>query len=590
MAAPLSFVRRLHRLQRISPRGSARDVSLRILVRVARELFPQLPMPSYRHRLPRTPKLDRTIDGMVAFLVQQPFEEAAYYISCIYSGLCDTAVRRDFAMFFTPPALARHIVERAIKSAGSLRSLRLMDPACGGAAFLLPSVIALRSFLRSQGVGSDGIVRAVNRQIIGIERDRTLAELSRQFIRMAVATEIQASQLEIGPVIRVGNTLELLCRGTFPRTDVVLCNPPYRKIKATELAWHRQRFPDAIALQPNLYAIFMHAALQLTAPGGVIALLTPTSYFSGPSYEPVRRAYTQRASVDRIDLVHERDNLFLGVEHDVAALIARRRVTSPPQQKPVVASWNEQDGWTRVGTVAVAKDGAPWLLPRDAASSQALVIAQHAAWSLADYGYRARVGAYVWNRDKRKKVSSWPKGRDRNRTVPLVWATQIGQDGKFRFVSRSSKERRARYIRLRPGDRRGVINRDCVILQRTSSRGQRRRLVAAVLPRAFARKFGGFIAENHVIILEPTGPSSALSRGMLARLLNSEFMRDLYSTTSGTASVTTTGLHALPLPDPHVLKELLKAKCQFEEAVRRSFAPRAGRGVEACSDAQAITS
>lgn len=302
MAAPLSFVRRLHGLQRISPRGSARDISLQILVRVARELFPQLPMPSYRHRLSSTPRLGRTIDGMVDFVVQQPFEEAAYYISCIYSGLCDVAVRRDFAMFFTPPALARHIVERAIKSAGSLRSLRLMDPACGGAAFLLPSVVALRDFLRSQEVGPDGIIRAVNRQIIGIERDRTLAELSRQFIRMAVANEIQASQLEIGPVIRVGNTLELLCRGTLPRTDVVLCNPPYRKIKATELAWHRQRFADAIALQPNLYAMFMHAALQLTAPGGVIALLTPTSYFSGPSYEPVRRAYRSRVQKNATDV------------------------------------------------------------------------------------------------------------------------------------------------------------------------------------------------------------------------------------------------------------------------------------------------
>jgi adenine-specific DNA-methyltransferase len=407
---------------------------------------------------------------------------------------------------------------------------------------------------------------------------------------MALASEIQASRLEIGPIIRVGNTLEMLCSGALPRTDLVLCNPPYRKIKATELAWHKQRFADAIALQPNLYAIFMHAVLQLTVPGGVIALLTPTGYFSGPSYEPIRRAYTQRASVERIDLVHERDNLFLGVEHDVAVLVARRRVTSPPQQRPIVAAWNERDGWTRVGTVAVPKHGAPWFLPRDAASTQALVTAQHAAWSLADYGYRARVGSYVWNRDKRKKVSSWPRGRDRARTVPLVWATQIGQDGKFRFISRSIKEQRARYVRLRPGDRRGVIERDCVVLQRTSSRGQRRRLVAAALPRGFARKFGGFLAENHVIILEPIRPNPALSRGMLARLLNSEFMRELYSTTSGTASVTTTGLHALPLPDPYFLRELLRAKCQLEEAVRRSFAPSEGRGVTACSDAQAISS
>src|SRR6185312_13371156 len=168
-----------------------------------------------------------------------------------------------------------------------------------------------------------------------------------------------------------------------------------------------------------LYAIFMHAALRLTEPGGVIALLTPTSYFSGPSYEPIRRMYTRRASIERVDLVHERDNLFLGVEHDVAALIAHRRVTTPLQQKPIVAAWNEQDGWTRVGAVAVPKGGAPWLLPRDAATSRALVTAKRTTWSLKDYGYQARVGCYVWNRDKRKKISSWPRDRRRAQTVPV---------------------------------------------------------------------------------------------------------------------------------------------------------------------------
>jgi adenine-specific DNA-methyltransferase len=290
--------------------------------------------------------------------------------------------------------------------------------------------------------------------------------------------------------------------------------------------------------------------------------------------------------IERVDLVHERDNLFLGVEHDVAALIAHRRVTSPPQQKPIVAAWNEQGGWTRVGVVALPKDGAPWLLPRDVATSRALVTAQRTAWSLKDYGYRARVGVYVWNRDQRKKMSARPTGRDRQQTVPVIWATQIGQNGKFRFVSRSSKERTARYVVLRPGDRRGVIDQDCVVLQRTSSRAQRRRLVAAPLPRGFARRYGGFVGENHVIILEPIEPRRALSRGALARLLNTDFMRDLYSTTSGTTSVTTTGLHALPLPNPHLMKKLLKAKYRFEEAVRRSFAPRA---IATCRDAQAVT-
>jgi adenine-specific DNA-methyltransferase len=547
-------------------------------------------MPSYRPRIADASKLHRAIDSLFGFLAEQPLQEAAYYVSCVYAGLCDTDLRRDFAMFFTPPALARHIVEQAERSAGSIQDMRLMDPACGGAAFLLPAVAKLRSVLRSNQLGGEAIVQAVNRQVVGIERDRTLAELSRQFIRLVLAAEIKESQVDIGPIIRRGSTLELLRRGGVPQSNVVLCNPPYRKIKASELAWYRQYFPDAIALQPNLYSIFMHVALRLVVPGGVVALLTPTSYFSGPSYEPIRRVYTRRTSLERIDLVHERDNLFLGVEHDVAALFARRRVNPSLEQKPQVAAWNERTGWTDVGEVTVPKNGEPWLLPRDAGMSRVLDTVRRGAWSLKDYGYRARVGVYVWNRDKRKKVSARPKAKCRERVVPVVWATQIGQDGKFHFVSRSRKERRARYVQLRPGDRRGVIDRDCVVLQRTSSRAQRRRLVAAALPRGFARRYGGFVGENHVIVLEPTEDKPSFPLGMMARLLNSELMRDLYSASSGTTAVTTTGLHALPLPDPHVLKGLLKDKVQFDVAVRECFAPHLRRVGAVFSNAQAASS
>jgi adenine-specific DNA-methyltransferase len=491
-------------------------------------------------------------------------------------------------MYFTPPALARHIVFRARESVGSFERLRVMDPACGGAAFLLPVVISLRDALRERGSTAHQIVDAVNQQIIGIEQDRTLAELSRQFVRMALASEIEDSKLDVGPVVRVGNTLKLICSDSVEAVNVVLCNPPYRKISATELGWYRRHFEDVIAGQPNLYAVFMRAALRVVVPGGLIALLTPTSYFSGPSYKRIRQIYSRSTSVERVDLVHERDNLFLGVEHDVAALLARRRVSAPVEQLPIVAAWNERDAWTRVGSVRLSMDGTPWLIPRDKASSLALRISRSATWTLEDYGYRARAGPYVWNRDKREKSSSLPKGSDRKRAVPVIWATQIGQDGKFRFVSRSQKEQAAKYILLASESRRGVVERDSVVLQRTSSRAQHRRLVAAPLPRGFARKYGGFVAENHVIVLEPISSRSVVSLHFLGRVLNSEFMGDLYSTTSGTSAVTVSGLRTLALPDPTIVKSLMDRGMEFEEAIRCSFSVRHGKTLKAEHDEEAV--
>jgi adenine-specific DNA-methyltransferase len=569
MAVPLRFVRDLRALQRLVQPAQARSLSITLLSRIARHFAPRLRLPRYHCQpLGGATKL---IERLACFLIQHPLEESAYFLSCIYAVICDPDYRRDLAMYFTPPSLARHIVGCVAGKSASLSGVRVMDPACGGAAFLLPTVMLLRDQLRARKASADEIIESINRQVIGIERDPTLAELAHQFIRIALQQELMTSRISLKPIVRIGDALALFRRGRLPKVNVLICNPPYRKIGASELPRFQRDFADSIVGQPNLYAMFMRTALQVVAPGGLIALLTPTSYFSGATYQPIRDHYCHKSQVLRIDLIHERDNLFLGVEHDVAALLVRRRLSGAVQQRPEIFAWNERTGWATLGQITIPVDGSPWHLPRDDASASALAVSRNSTWSLKEYGYRARVGVYVWNRDSRKTLSARPPGPERTRTVPVIWATQIGQDGKFRFISKGRKEKRARYVLLRENDRRGVIDRDCVLLQRTSSRAQRRRLVAAPLPKGFASKHGGFVGENHVIILEPTSGRPVLSKALLAQLLNSDFMRDLYSTTSGTTAVTTSGLNALPLPDPEVLKTRLKKQGGANQAVRFAF-------------------
>lgn len=50
---------------------------------------------------------------------------------------------------------------------------------------------------------------------------------------------------------------------------------------------------------------------------------------------------------------------------------------------------------------------------------------------LADYGYRVRIGAYVWNRDKRPKYETLRQVRKAKAStaVPLLWSRDISPDG-----------------------------------------------------------------------------------------------------------------------------------------------------------------
>src|SRR5207244_2102033 len=71
-----------------------------------------------------------------------------------------------------------------------------------------------------------------------------------------------------------------------------------------------------------------------------------------------------------------------------------------------------------------------------------------------------------------------------------------------------------------PADAPYVIRSACVVVQRTSSRGQQRRLNAAFIPRAFIEKYGGVIGENHVILLVQSSPDASLPEAMAAALNN----------------------------------------------------------------------
>jgi hypothetical protein len=79
------------------------------------------------------------------------------------------------------------------------------------------------------------------------------------------------------------------------------------------------------------------------------------------------------------------------------------------------------------------------------------------------------------------------------------------------------------------------------------------------------------VGENHTIILEPTSGRPLIPRRTLARLLNSDFIRDLYSTTTGTSAVTKAGLCALPLPDPSALRELTTGRRRLNQAIHLGY-------------------
>jgi adenine-specific DNA-methyltransferase len=506
------------------------------------------------------------------WLTARSLIRACYWISSLYSVLVPAKRRLEFAMYFTPPQLGMHVVRTVRQLSTHFRTARIIDPACGGAAFLLPTVALLRRELHRQGVAAAHALTHVETHVIGWERDPVLAYLSHIFLCHAMEREAEQAGRLLVPRIKVVNTLRHANIDGAEGFDIVLCNPPYRKVNAAELPTFRRRFDHLISGQPNLYAVFSSVALKLARPGGIAALLTPTSFVSGDTFTPYRNYLLRNSKILALEMIHEREGVFHGVQQDAILTICERRLTVPAEQRPRISGWTLRGPVERLGALKIPRNGTSWCIPRTASDRELIGRLSCSPWRLKDYGYQAVVGSFVWNRDKRPCLSALPGGALRARTYPVVWATYVHARKGFRFQPRSAKESQRKYLVITGRHEAESIRRHAgVLIQRTSSRGQAHRLVTAVLPRAFIRRFGGFVAENHVIVLEPNCAHPPVSLSQLHRVLQSQTLQDAYAMASGTSAVTIKGLSSLALPDPSAIRIRLKSRRDLERAVRSGY-------------------
>src|SRR5690606_29827669 len=100
----------------------------------------------------------------------------------------------------------------------------------------------------------------------GIDVDRTLCALSKHFLRMVFHSEIRASGYRPTWDVIWADSLEY-CNKLRGRYDVIISNPPFRKLSSVEAVTYRSRFEDVIHGQPNLYALFITLAVRLAKKG-----------------------------------------------------------------------------------------------------------------------------------------------------------------------------------------------------------------------------------------------------------------------------------------------------------------------------------
>ncbi|MDQ7777288.1 MAG: N-6 DNA methylase [Paracoccus aminovorans] len=509
-------------------------------------------------------KLDATACQLAVSLGHEaaalPVLEGCHFLTSLYTTLLPGNERSDLGAFYTPPALTKRLLDLADEGGLNWATARVLDPASGGGAFLLEAASRMRDALQESEPAF--VLAQIGNRLAGFEVDPNAAWLSQAALDIYLSDLALVSGRDIPLCVKVCDTLE---ETPIPIYDLVAGNPPYGRITLT--AAQRLRFARGLYGHANLYGVFTDIALRWTRPGGLIAYLTPTSVLGGQYYTALRRLLAEEAPPVAIDFVHARRGVFEGVLQETLLALYLKGGEPGRFQVHYLNVDNEREArLTKNGKVGLPEDpGAPWLAPREPSHVGLIKAAEGMAARLSDWGYSVSTGPLVWNRFKPQMRSRAGRGLH-----PLIWAEAVTADG--RFIFRAEKKNHAPYFKTEAGDNWLVVDRGCVLVQRTTAKEQLRRLIAAELPQAFINEHGGVVVENHLNMVRAT-KAPKVTPAAVAAVLNSDVVDQLFRCISGSVAVSAFELEAIPLPPVEAMApvERLIAKGASRKAVEKAL-------------------
>ncbi|MDP2948515.1 MAG: N-6 DNA methylase, partial [Chloroflexota bacterium] len=217
--------------------------------------------------------------------------------------------RKSRGAFFTPPVIARHIANWAIRSPTD----RVLDPSCGDGVFLLEAAQRLADMGRSP--------QQIAHQIQGIELDPGDAAICRARLRHALCGH--------EPRVVVCDFLSAFRNGLHEqRFTAVVGNPPYIRYQSFNGPSREAALEivSGFGIRPNKlmnsWVPFVLAAGHLTEDDGRLGMVLPAELLQVTYAAPVRQVL--KRTFKRIVIEGFASLVFPGVEEETVILLASR--------------------------------------------------------------------------------------------------------------------------------------------------------------------------------------------------------------------------------------------------------------------------
>jgi hypothetical protein len=205
-----------------------------------------------------------------------------------------------------------------------LRSLTIVDPACGSGAFLVAAFDALAfEYSRAekalaalgQSIEFDVYDEIVSANLYGVDINPESVEITRLSLWLKTARRDHRLQ-NLEATIRVGDSLiedgaftaqpfdwrvafpQVFDRGGF---DIVIGNPPYVRMEYIKaIKPYLEKHYSVAADRADLYAYFYERGVGLLKGGGRLGFISSSTFFRTGSGEPLRRFLSERTAIETI--------------------------------------------------------------------------------------------------------------------------------------------------------------------------------------------------------------------------------------------------------------------------------------------------
>lgn len=476
-----------------------------------------------------------------------PVAFAADAIGRSYAALLPRAHRARSGVYFTPPPVVRRVLDLARTAVTDLGAARVLDPAVGAGAFLIP--IAEEKVATTSAEAPVDVLHKIASTLHGIEIDGFSAWVAQVMLDVVLGPLAATAGSAVPRLIEVRDAMTVPDREAF---DLVVGNPPYGRVSLSPDA--RRRFSRGLYGHANMYGVFTQLAVDLVNRNGVVALVIPTSFLSGKYFSKLREVLSSDVQPIAIEFLRDRAGVFDDVLQETCIAVFRRGRNPREVRTATIQSTRSWD--VRVHDVAsftLPRPGtSPWFVPRAPEHAALLDAARRRGVTLRDLGYRVSTGPLVWNR-RRGDLHQAP-GPHR---FPLVWAEAVRSDGRLDLGALGRTKRG--FIELRPLVDDFLLHRDpAVLVQRTTAKEQPRRIVAAELGAAFLEHHGTVVVENHLNVIRAFRPTPVTPTA-LAAVLRTKIVDDLLRCISGSVAVSAYELEALPMPSQDVFMAVDRA-------------------------------